>query len=43
VLCWDQTGPDATVNNRLCADGDDDEVADEHLVGVFGTVSFGGF
>jgi len=43
LLCWELTGPDAGVDWGLSTDGDDEEEADERLVGAFGKVCFGGF
>jgi len=36
-------GPDAGVDRGLSTNGDDEEEADEHLVGAFDKVCFGGF
>jgi len=41
--CWELTGPDAAIDGGLSTDGDDEEEADERLVGAFGMVCFGGF
>ena len=42
-LCWELMGPDAGVDRGLSTNGDDEEEADEHLVGAFDKVCFGGF
>ena len=41
-LCWELTEPDASVDRGLSTDGDDEEGADERLVGAFDKVCFGG-
>jgi hypothetical protein len=43
LLCWELPGPDDGVDRGLSTVGDDDEEADERLVGAFGKVCFGGF
>jgi hypothetical protein len=43
LLCWELRGPDAGVDRGLSTDGDDEEEADECLMGAFGMVCFGGF
>jgi len=42
LLCWELTGPVAAVDSGSSTEGDDEEEANEHLVGAFGKVSFGG-
>jgi hypothetical protein len=43
LLCWELTVPDATIERGLSTDGNDEEVADEHLLVAFGKDCFGGF
>jgi hypothetical protein len=43
LLCWEITGPDAGVDRGLSTDSDDEEEANERLLGAFGKACFGGF
>jgi hypothetical protein len=43
LVCWERTGPDATVDRGLSTNGDDEVEADERLVGAIGKVCFGVF
>jgi len=42
-LCWELTGPDASVDRGLSTNGDDEEEADEHFMGAFGKIWIVGF